>query len=220
MMLYSTVELAKKFHDRKSALNNLLNLLTGLMTLKQGPQDVPSQHIPALIVYVVTGFVYLAILGVSNDASMPLVLGDAVLLCVGVIIFLTVLDKRARWSQTVTAFCFCGVFLNLLAIVVFSLVPFGTPAEPNPIAVSAGFILLAWSAAVGGNILRHAGEIPFGLGVILMVVFQMVVHSVLPLPSSSELYDVRQDSRSTFIVPSTSTSTSPNTSINSIITAG
>ncbi len=212
MTLYNTVELAEKFHDRKSALNKLLNLLTGLMTLKQGPQDAPSQHIPALIAYVLTGFVYLAILGVSNAASMPLVLGDAVLLCVGVIIFLTVLDKRARWSQTVTAFCVCGVFLNLLAVVVFSVVPFGTPAQPNPIAVLAGFVLLAWSAAVGGNILRHAGEIPFAMGVILMVVFQMVVHSVLPLPSSSELYDVRQDARSAFITPGPST--------NSIITAG
>lgn len=177
--------------NRKRFLNKLLELLTGLLTLKQGPQDAPAQSAPFLLAYMFTGLAQVAAAGVKGWPAVILLLGDVTLLCAGVTIFLLVMQKPARWRQVLSSLCLVGVFFNVLAMVLISVLPCGTSTEPSPVLAMAGLLLMAWSAAAGGNILRHAGEFPLGLGIIIFVVFQLVALSVLPAPPADELCEQR-----------------------------
>lgn len=151
----------------------LLRAWFEMCRLRVAPQQLPASTGLlglALALYVLVG---IAVALPGSGWSMALLLS---VLDLGVMAALTALvlwlwGKPARFNQTLSALAGTGALLGLLALplVLMAL---------DPVPAWAGLLWLAllfWNLAVRGHILRHALEIPFGMGLLLSAGYALVL---------------------------------------------
>jgi hypothetical protein len=159
---------------RESPLLQFLVVVRDLVQLRRGPQDLPySPPLFALLVVVsvvldlVLGSV---IAGTSNVLARSLLSTTLVLaLCWTA---LSLRQFRSRYVQTASALVVCSIVFTLLFLPVIYLAGPApeAPQQLTPRQVLLGWAMLAlivWNLAVNANILRHALEGPFALGMAL-----------------------------------------------------
>ncbi|MDX1604647.1 MAG: hypothetical protein R3202_00570 [Candidatus Competibacterales bacterium] len=157
----------------------LLNLFWDICLLRKGPQDVPAAAALlqlTLLAYALTGLATLLVgmpeLGFGR--ALLLTLTDLGLLAGLTYLILSVLGLPARFGQTLTALTGVGTLLQLIAL------PLGLWYQRELAAQETGelpallwLLLLAWSIAITGHILRHAFAVSFGMGILYAVGYLM-----------------------------------------------
>ena len=162
----------------------LLAMFREVCLLKRGPQDLP--HSTGLLAGVLlVDFALSAIVtgrfGGTQGGALPLA---QVAVMLGVMLALPWLALRIaglapRFVQTATALVATDIVFTLLALpVLLGIGPI--PATPEQITLGqamlslVGLTLLVWQTAVRGNILRHALDASFAIGVLIAIGFLIV----------------------------------------------
>lgn len=151
----------------------LLRIWLDMCRLRATPQQVPASSVLlalALGFYVLVGIV-VALPGSGWSMAMLLTLLDLVVLAGITALVLRLTGKAARFNQTLSALAGTGALLGLLAVPLVLVAPDPVPAW----AGLAWLAILFWSLAVRGHILRHALEIPFGMGLLLSAGYALVL---------------------------------------------
>jgi hypothetical protein len=159
---------------RDSPLLHFLVVVRDLCQLRRGPQDLPYSPILFGLLVAVSVVLDLAmgglIEGTSNVLARSLLSTTLILaLCWTA---LSLRQFRNRYVQTASALVVCSIVFTLLILPVIYLAGPApeAPHQLTPRQVLLGWAMLAiivWNLAVNANILRHALEAPFALGMAL-----------------------------------------------------
>lgn len=162
----------------------LLNQFWNICLLRSGPQDLPASY-PllkfALLAYIVSGLLFLlsGISELGTTQALLLVLIDVVLLVGLSYLILRFLGLLARFTQTLTALAGVGTILQVIALPLgWWFLQAGETAEPNPFPALLWMLLLIWSLAVTGHILRHAFSVSFPFGVMYALGYMLISWTV------------------------------------------
>jgi hypothetical protein len=151
----------------------LLRTWLDMCRLRAAPQQVPASPWLlglALVCYSLVG-IAVALPGSGWSMALLLTVLDLAVLAGLTGLVLSVTGKLARLNQTLSALAGTGALLGLLAV------PLVLTA-PEPVPAWAGLlwlVILFWSLAVRGHILRHALDIPFGMGLLLSAGYALVL---------------------------------------------
>jgi hypothetical protein len=151
----------------------LLRTWLDMCRLRAAPQQLPASPWLlglALLFYSLVG-IAVALPGSGWSMALLLTVLDLVVMAALTALVLRVMGKPARFNQTLSALAGTGALLGLLAVPLVLL-------APDPVPAWAGLLwlmILFWSLAVRGHILRHALEIPFGMGLLLSAGYALVL---------------------------------------------
>lgn len=156
-------------------MTQLLRLFFDICLFRRGPQDVPASAWllrAVLVLYLALGVVLLALDGSPLWRSVAKALVDLALLTGITWGALSWKQHQARFAQTMTALLGTGVVLSVIALPVARWLFLSTAnGGLDPMAAMIWFLLLLWSLAVIGHVMRHALQGPFALGMLIAVTY-------------------------------------------------
>ncbi len=165
-------------------MTELISRIRQLLRLRCGPQDMPYRPVwvvglaAALMILILAGAwaqtqtlpIGLALLLVSYEAAM-------------VWLLLRLRQQTGRWVQTVLALFVTSLVFNMLALPLILILGPVTPGQVDSRVLLLSVPLLAlafWKFLVKVHIFRHALEIPFATGVLIVLLLglgkMVVVH--------------------------------------------
>lgn len=150
------------------------------------PQDVPAGITP-LRIGVVGAFVtyVLALVGLTGVPKAVLTAAlDLALLGLLIHIALTWFGRPERFIQAYAAFCGASMFINLAAMPIYlsfsaGVDPAMVPAESRAMFDMANFVLMLWTIALLGHIVRHTFEVGIPLSILIAYAYVMLLTFVL-----------------------------------------
>ena len=165
----------------------LLKLFVDLCLLRANPQDVPAAGFlfrAALAGYFLSSMAVLAVQAPLTVALGHAGLGTLVLMAL-VTLLLRLRGGADRFGQTLTALTGSGVVLNVLALpVMYVFVQSRIHDDVSGMPTIFLLLMILWSLAIFGHIMRHAMNISLLAGVLLgvldIIVTQAVVNTVFP----------------------------------------
>ena len=148
----------------------LLALVSDLLRLRRGPQDVPYSPTLLLLALVPYALLGSALAGFAIPGERALLYGpaEATLLAGLVYVALALRRQPARYVQTLTALVLAGVAFNVLSL------PLTALARPDNGLGLLILLLVGWSFAVSVHILRQALDIPVPGSVLVNIGFFLV----------------------------------------------
>ncbi len=166
-------------------MGRLLNLFVDICLFRAGPQALPASGFLAwlaALVNLVTGT--LVIVGMfpgPGDALLAQML-DLLLTLALLRAALTLLGKRGRLVQTLSALFGAGSFINLVTM------PLQITAGEDPsvslfgeLAAMLYLVLILWALAITAHILRHAFEIRFGTALLVAIGYFFMVNWLIQI---------------------------------------
>jgi hypothetical protein len=159
-------------------LLTLFRAFLAICRLRKGPQDLPAS--PELL--SLTLFAYVVMTACLTMLLRPPVtaIGASLVetaLIAGLNFALLALRRlEGRWLQTTTAMAGTGIVFSLIAVPIYAGLGAGDAGGAlMGVLYSALLLLVVWSVAVAGHILRHALSLPFPAGVVLAAAYTWVV---------------------------------------------
>ncbi len=172
--------------------------LVQILTLKAGPQDLPSSL--GLLQFSAAVFLLSAVLRLFTVASLWESLAQAILSLIVLVFFLRALlqwrNTPERLTQTMTALLLTSAFIGaLLLFPLRALQPVLLAVAENPqispaeLQVPAGAAyawagLSIWGIIVSGHIYRHALGVSLGIGVAVTLMYEFLLVGIIGLLSS------------------------------------
>ena len=168
---------------------HLLQVFMNICLFQAKPQDLPVSRFlffGSLIVTVVTGLPSLLFATGTLKLALVAVLMDVTLVLVLLRGGLYFLQLEPRFLQTATALFGTGAIFNLVAIPIHQALA-GVEAGGGQAAAGAllFLMLLGWSLAVNGHILRHTFSIRLAGGIAIATVYffliTLLVQQLIPV---------------------------------------
>ena len=148
-------------------MNAFFRILTGILKLRSGPQDLPSSWFICLVfvaAYLVLGVVTGQKLGDENSAAAAL--AAAALQFTAVSVMLYIRKYPERLAQTLTALAGAGIVFTALSTVFLSM---ADPERQQPLLAIAWFSLFFWSLVVDAHIYKNALSVTMAQGMLITV---------------------------------------------------
>lgn len=151
---------------------------------RRGPRDLPASkrlEIITLLAYLVTGML-LPLQFEAARYALPRTLIEAAMSAGFLYLLLALRGYPSRFTQSFTALLGCGTFFNLAALPFVHV--FANPEQLKSLLAPAflfWLLLIGWSTAVFGHVLRQAMNIHIGWGVALAVLYTALAMLVLQL---------------------------------------
>lgn len=157
---------------------SLVRIWLAICLLRAGPQRLPASPYLvglSLLLYGVTDVV-VSLANTDGLTALAITVLDLGLLVGFVFLVLRGRGMLGRYQQTLSAMAGVGVIFGWMALPVLLM------AAREPVPAVAGMLwlgLLFWSLAVNAHILRHALEVPFGLGLVLATLYAVTVFTMV-----------------------------------------
>jgi hypothetical protein len=157
-------------------MGRLLHLLWDICRLRRGPQDLPySPQLLVIVCALFLGFQLFAasVLGAEEGSfgagllSLAFNLGALFLL-------LGLRSVGNRFVQTALALVCCGLLFTVLTLPIAFSVGGLTPEQMTPLqklVILAWLPLQIWKLMIDANILRHALNVPFLVGIVIALLW-------------------------------------------------
>ena len=162
-------------------MHALIQPFVRICLLRKGPQDLPTSEVLLVITlaaYTTSGILASFLRLAPGDALLAGML-DTLLMCGLTIALLHIRQHRARINQTLTALAGSGALMTVLALPCITWVDRVIKAGGEPgVGLIAFWLLVVWSFAVMGHVIRHALSVPFFKGVIIAFGFYFVSFQV------------------------------------------
>ncbi len=150
------------------------------------PQDVPAGILPLRIGFVCAFVTYvLALVSLTGMQTAVLTaVVDLVLLGVLIHTALKWFGRAERFAQAYAAFCGASMFVNLAAMPIYlsfsaGFDPATVPAESRTLFDIANFVLMVWTIALLGHIVRHTFEVGMPVSILIAYSYVMLLTFVL-----------------------------------------
>lgn len=150
------------------------------------PQDVPAGITPLHIGLVAAFVTY--VLALVSITGMPTAVLTAVvdLVLLGLLLHAALrwFGRTERFVQAYAAFCGASVFVNLTAIPIYlsfsaGLDPASVSPESRTLFDLANFVLMVWTIALLGHIVRHTFEVGMPISILIAYAYVMLLTFVL-----------------------------------------
>jgi hypothetical protein len=161
-------------------LKALLNAAVELCLLRRGPQDLPgSPYLLGLILVMNLLIGVLTYLGLHEDFGVAVfaTLYETALMMAALYGVLRLKKRLMRFTQTLTALMLSNL---LIGIFMLPLLGWGG-APPSDESQLLLLVFTLWILVVFGHILRHALEIPLGMGIGVAVFYTLFSWSLLEM---------------------------------------
>ena len=141
------------------------------MVLRAGPQHMPSNNVllgMVLMVYLLVGGIYLSLSGVPAPLAFALTLADFLLLTALATGLLNFRKQANRIRQTLTCLYGTNAIISVLAM------PLAIASQREVIGTEAALlslIILVWSLAVLGHILKSALDLSRAAGMAIAIFY-------------------------------------------------
>lgn len=150
----------------------LIACIVDICLLRRGPQDLPASR--ALLVLSLTAYVLvgMGLLAATDSPVGPVIpaLADTALMVVFIAALLRLRGYSERLAQSLSALAATGTLLTVIAAPLsLQLAAASAERPPEALLVIAWWLVLFWSIAVVGHILRHALALPMSAGLALAV---------------------------------------------------
>ena len=150
------------------------------------PQDVPAGITPLRIGLVGAFVTY--VLALVSLTGMPTAVLTAVvdLVLLGLLLHIALrwFGREERFVQAYAAFCGASVFVNLAALPIY--LSFSAGVDPATVAAEsrtlfdiANFVLMVWTIALLGHIVRHTFEVGLPISILTAYAYVMLLTFVL-----------------------------------------
>ena len=160
----------------------LIQFWVAMCLFRARPQDFPASF-PVLAVSVLGYFLVNTLLSlVSEPPHRALIasLLDMMVLYLFVRVALLVRQKPERLMQTLSALTGSGAVMGFVALpVVAAGVPGAEAGEISAMVALVWLILLTWSIAVFGHILRHALSVVLPIGMAVAILYIILSYRVM-----------------------------------------
>ncbi|MFP4062562.1 MAG: hypothetical protein ACLFNA_07240 [Halochromatium sp.] len=156
----------------------IINFFIELALLRRAPQELPASRVLFSLLLVVglgAGLLLALTAGVGLASGLLQNLLDLTLMLGALWVALSLCERRARFLQTATALLGVDSLITLLA-----LLPVGLARPENAesgLLALAGLLfllLVVWSIAAAGHILRHAFEVTLLQGAAIAIGFDVL----------------------------------------------
>lgn len=148
-------------------MNALFNILTGILRLRNGPQDLPSSWgicLGLAAAYLMLGIFTGQQLGDGDSAAASLAV--TALQFSAVAVMLMIRKYPERLPQTLSALAGVGVVFTILSFLFLSQVD---PEKQQPVLAMAWFAVFFWSLMVDAHIYKNALSITRAQGMLIAV---------------------------------------------------
>jgi hypothetical protein len=165
----------------QQAVITLFRAFFNICLLRKKPQDLPSSYdllLICLFLYATINSLLALTTTTPGNAVLSGVL-ETFLVSVITLGILKLNRHPERWVQTLTALTGTGCILGILALPLFSgALLLNTGDLLQVLLVILYLILIIWSLAIMGHILRHALDTTMGVGVVFAI-FYILITSLL-----------------------------------------
>ena len=148
-------------------MNALFNVFTGILRLRNGPQDLPSSWTICLALaaaYLMLGIFTGQRLGDDDSAAASLAV--TALQFTAVAVMLAIRKYPERLPQTLSALAGVGVVFTILSFMFLSQ---ADPDKQQPVLAMAWFAIFFWSLVVDAHIYKNALSITRAQGMLIAV---------------------------------------------------
>lgn len=155
----------------------LVKAFLDIALFRRGPQDLPPSSLLLLLAlaFHLFGSTALSVTEYSPWQALLAGIVDTVVLVLLAGTLLISYGKKERLTQTLTALAGTGGLISLAAIPLVSLLAYlKTQDLATDVPILFLLLLIIWSIAIVGNILRHALSVGPGLGTGLSLVFYIM----------------------------------------------
>jgi len=157
---------------------HLLQQFIDIALWRKGPQDLPASATILVIsaaIYTATGFMQVRLMGYRVLSSCIVVLVDLGMTALMLGMVLSLMSKRARWLQTLTALLGVGTLLGILDIVVRVVMLWSGVSAESP---TWGLTRLLLLLVVVGHVYQQALESGLMVGMSLTLAIAILTESV------------------------------------------
>lgn len=160
----------------------LINYFFDLCLLRTSPQDLPASQ--ALLVLTLICNVIVGLLLIGDTRPHPALallesLLDTLLMLGMLWLMLSLRSLQARFIQTATALMGSGLLLGLIALPLLVLSGDGQAESAPNLANLLLLILVIWSMAVLGHILRHTFNLPPAIAIAFGLLYTFFSYAVM-----------------------------------------
>jgi hypothetical protein len=171
-------------------MTELLRMFVQIALLKRGPQDLPAS--PTLLAatatafFVVTFIVYSALPGIHESWRPQLVI-QVLYILISLSLLLRIAGRSERYLQTTTAmFGYLTILSPLTTVIAWLLIRFANqPSMQFPLVIAL-IALVAWTIAVGQQVLKAALEWSTLASIVLVILWistgQLLLMALFPAP--------------------------------------
>lgn len=163
------------------AVITLFRAFFNICLLKSRPQDLPSSYDLLLVCLFLYASINSLLAFTTTTPGYAILSGvlETFLVAVITLVILKLNRHPERWVQTLTALAGTGCILGILALPLFTgALLLNTGDFLQGLFVILYLILIIWSLAIMGHILRHALDTTMGVGVVFAI-FYILITSLL-----------------------------------------
>ena len=169
-------------------MSALLHQYFNIAFLMGKPQDLPAGREQLKIGVLLALVTYVMALVVPYGIGRAFLQAILDLGCTALIMHLalTLMGFQNRFAQAFGGLCGASAFVNLAALPLYAMRPFGPDAQVSSTGMLADFVLLVWGLSLLGHVIRHTFEVSMVVSIIISFVFFIILSSfmaaLLPMP--------------------------------------
>lgn len=152
------------------------------------PQDLPGGREQLKLGVVFALVTYVMALVVPYGIGRAFLQAILDLSCTALVMHLalTLMGYQNRFEQAFGGLCGASAFVNLAALPLYAMRPYGPDAQVSSTGMLADFVLLVWGMSLLGHVIRHTFEVSMVVSIVISFVFFIILSSfmsaLLPMP--------------------------------------
>jgi len=166
----------------------LLHQYFNIAFLMGKPQDLPGGREQLKLGVVFALVTYVMALVVPYGIGRAFLQAILDLSCTALVMHLalTLMGYQNRFEQAFGGLCGASAFVNLAALPLYAMRPYGPDAQVSSTGMLADFVLLVWGMSLLGHVIRHTFEVSMVVSIVISFVFFIILSSfmsaLLPMP--------------------------------------
>ena len=170
----------------------LLHQYFNIAFLMGKPQDLPGGKEQMKVGVVLALVTYIMALAVPYGIGRAFMQAIVDLSCTALILHLalSLMGFKNRFDQAYGGLCGASAFINLAALPLYTLRPYGPETQVSSISMLADFVLLVWGLSLLGHVIRHTFEVSMVISIIVSFVYFILLSTfmatLLPMPGAVE----------------------------------
>ena len=159
----------------------LLHQYFNIAFLMGKPQDLPGGKEQLKVGVLLALVSYIMVLAVPYGIGRALVqaivdLGSTAL---ALYLALSIMGFKNRFEQAYGGLCGASAFINLAALPLYTLRPYGPDAQVSSIGMLADFVLLVWGLSLLGHVIRHTFEVSMVISIVISFVYFILLSTLI-----------------------------------------
>ena len=159
----------------------LLHQYFNIAFLMGKPQDLPGGREQMKVGVLLALVSYIMVLAVPYGIGRAAMQAIVDLGCTALVLHLalTLMGFSNRFEQAYGGLCGASAFINLAALPVYTLRPYGPDVQVSSVSMLADFVLLVWGLSLLGHVIRHTFEVSMVISIVVSFVYFILLSTLI-----------------------------------------